>query len=149
MHYTTARTGRVFVLRLEDGDVLHECVEELARREGVSRAAILWVGGADAGSKLVVGPADSRAVAIEPMLLALSDAHEAGGAGTLFPDEKGNPILHLHGAFGRGADTRVGCVRKGVRTWLVGEVILIELTDCTALRRRDPQTGFDLLATEA
>ena len=35
MKYSEAKFGRVFVLRLEDGDVLHESIEAFAVKEGV------------------------------------------------------------------------------------------------------------------
>ena len=31
MKYSQASLGRVFVVRLEDGDIVHECLERLAR----------------------------------------------------------------------------------------------------------------------
>jgi predicted DNA-binding protein with PD1-like motif len=145
MNYTQARLGRVLVLRLEDGDVVHECVEEAARREGIGRAAVILVGGADEGSRLVVGPEDGRADPIVPMEHVLDGVHEVAGVGTLFPDEDGRPVLHLHAAFGRGEAAHAGCIRRGVRTWVVGEVVLLELADCAACRARDAATGFDLL----
>ena len=67
------------------------------------------------------------------------------GTGTLFPDEDGNPVLHMHAACGRRDSTVTGCVRTGVKTWQVMEVILIELDDTTAVRALDPDTGFKLL----
>ena len=45
MKYATSGVGRAFVARLEDGDVVHEAIEELAAREGVRRAAVLVLGG--------------------------------------------------------------------------------------------------------
>ena len=145
MKVTSARTGRVFILRLEDGDILHQAIEAVAAREGVAAGVCWFVGGADTGSRLVVGPEDGRAAEIRPMLLGLAGAHEALAVGTLFPDAGGRPVLHMHGAFGRGAEVRAGCVREGVRTWLIGEVVLLELLDCTATRQKDPQSGFTLL----
>jgi len=145
MRYTTARTGRVLVVRLEDGDIVHECIQEAARREGVSRAAVWLVGGADEGSRVVVGPADGRAPVVEPMEHWLDEAHELVGVGTIFPDERGEPLLHLHAAFGREEHAHAGCVRLGVRTWVVGEAIVLELTGSDATRRRDPGSGFELL----
>jgi predicted DNA-binding protein with PD1-like motif len=145
MRYTTAQPGRVLVVRLEDGDVLHKCLQEAARREGISRAAVWLLGGADAGSRVVVGPAAGRAAAIEPMEQVLDEVHELAGVGTIFPDEEGQPVLHLHAAFGRGEHAHAGCVRLGVRTWLIGEAIILELTGSQAVRRRDPATGFELL----
>ena len=56
MRYSTARMGRIFVIRLEDGEVLHETIERFAAEQGIGAAALIIVGGVDEGSKLVVGP---------------------------------------------------------------------------------------------
>jgi len=145
MKYATAGLGRALVIRLEDGDVVHECIEEAARAEGIVRAAVILLGGADGGSRVVVGPEDGRADPIVPMERVLHDVHEMAGAGTLFPDEAGHPVLHLHAAFGRDASVTAGCIRNGVTTWVVGEVVVLELTGSAATRRVDPATGFELL----
>ena len=145
MKYASASLGRALIVRLEDGDIVHECIEEAARAEGIARAAVILVGGADGGSRLVVGPEDGRADPVVPMERALPDVHEMVGAGTLFPDEAGRPVLHLHAAFGRDDRVTVGCIRAGVTTWVVGEAVLIELVGSEAVRRVDPATGFDLL----
>ena len=145
MKYSTASLGRALVIRLEDGDVVHECIEEAARAEGIARAAVLLLGGADGGSRVVVGPEDGRAADIVPMERVLHDVHEMVGAGTLFPDGAGRPVLHLHASFGRDTAVTTGCIRNGVRTWVVGEAVVIELVGSTATRREDQSTGFELL----
>jgi predicted DNA-binding protein with PD1-like motif len=145
MKYSEAKHGRVFVIRLEDGDVVHEQIEKLAREQGITAATLVIVGGADKNSKLVVGPEDGRATPVNPMEHILDDVHEIAGTGTLFPDEDGNPILHMHMACGRKASTVTGCIRTGVKVWHIMEVILIELVDSTASRRLDPELGFKLL----
>jgi predicted DNA-binding protein with PD1-like motif len=145
MKYSTATLGRVLVLRLEDGDVVHECIEEAARAEGIVRAAVILLGGADGGSRVVVGPEDGRADPVVPMERLLHDVHEMAGAGTIFPDEHGKPVLHLHAAFGRDDQVTTGCIRRGVVTWMVGEAVVIELAGSDARRRRDASTGFQLL----
>ncbi len=145
MKYSSARLGRVIVIRLEDGDVVHECIEEAARAEGIARAAVILLGGADGGSRVVVGPEDGRADPIVPMERLLDDVHEMAGAGTIFPDESGRPVLHLHAAFGRDDQVTAGCIRSGVTTWVVGEAVVIELTASAAVRRVDRATGFELL----
>ena len=99
----------------------------------------------DKGSNLVVGPKHSRKEPVEPMEHILDDAHEVAGTGTIFPDEENNPVLHMHIACGRKKSTITGCVRKGVKTWHILEVILFELTDTAARRVMDPKTGFKLL----
>lgn len=145
VRYSTAELGRVFVLRLDDGDVVHEAIEELARGEAVARAAVLVLGGVDDGSRVVVGPEDGRAAVIEPIERVLRGVHEMAGVGTLFPDADGRPRLHLHAAFGRDDRVIAGCIRRGVTTWVVGEVVVIELLGNQGLRRRDAATGFELL----
>jgi predicted DNA-binding protein with PD1-like motif len=145
MKYSTARQGRVFVIRLEDGDILHEEIEQLARVEGIEAGMLIVVGGADTESRLVVGPEKGREEPVQPMERVLSNVHEVAGTGTLFPNPQGDPVLHMHIACGRENDTTTGCVRKGVKVWHVMEVILIELVNSTGTRQLDPKTGFELL----
>ena len=148
MRYSTAQMGRIFVIRLEDGEVLHETIERFAEEQGIGAAALIMVGGADEGSKLVVGPEKGRDVPVNPMTQILNGVHEITGTGTLFPDEEGKPLLHLHIAAGRKDSTVTGCVRTGVKIWQIGEVILFELADTPATRKVDPQLGFKLLNPE-
>jgi predicted DNA-binding protein with PD1-like motif len=148
MRYSTARMGRIFVIRLEDGEVLHETIERFAEEQGIGAAALIILGGADEGSKLVVGPEKGRAVPVNPMIQILNGVHEITGTGTLFPDEEGKPVLHLHIAAGRKDSTVTGCVRTGVKIWQIGEVLLFELTDTPAIRKVDPRLGFKLLNPE-
>ena len=148
MKYSEAKQGRVFILRLEDGEVLHEVVEAFAKEHGVRAAWLIAVGGADCGSKLVVGPEQGRAAKIVSQLLELDEAHEIAGVGTLFPDEDGTPLIHMHLAAGRNDHAVVGCVRVGVKTWHVLEVIMVELLDTRACRRLDKKLGFKLLQPE-
>ena len=146
MKYSEAKWGRVFVIRLEDGDIVHESIERLAVENNVRAGALVILGGADKDSRLVVGPEDGRAEAIRPMTSLLADVSEVAGTGTLFPDENGRPVLHMHMACGREEKTVTGCVRTGVRVWQVMEAVLFELTDTHAVRKHDPVTGFALLS---
>ena len=65
--------------------------------------------------------------------------------GTLFPNEAGEPVLHMHAASGREGGATVGCTRAGLQTWLVGEVVLLEIVGTEARRELDLATGFELL----
>ncbi len=145
MKYSEATMGRVFVIRLTEGEILHDTIEKFARERGIKAAAVLAVGGAAGGSRLIVGPKDGDARPVNPLERALSGVHEIAGVGTIFPDEAGSPILHMHAACGRQSSTVTGCVRAGVETWQILEVILIELSGSSAVRRLDPPTGFKLL----
>ncbi len=145
MKYSEAKQGRIFVIRLEDGDIIHEAIERFAREKSIRAAMLIAVGGVDKTSKLIVGPEQGRSTTVVPMEHILTDVHEAAGVGTLFPDEEGKPMIHMHAACGRESATTTGCVRNGVKVWHILEVILIELLDTTGVRVPDPKIGFKLL----
>ena len=145
MKYEESKIGRVFILRLEDGEIVHEIIESFAREHQIRAAAMLILGDADDGSTLVVGPQEDRILPVIPMTHILRNAHEVAGTGTVFPDEDGAPILHMHMACGRREETITGCIRNGIKVWRVMEVILYELLDTRAVRRKEPPTDFKLL----
>ena len=145
MRYSQARPGRVFILRLDDGDIVHEVIERFAVEQNILAASLIVVGGADDGSRLVVGPREDRGLPVEPMQHALEHTHEVAGVGTLFRDEAGVPLVHMHMACGRAGSTVTGCIRSGVRVWHVMEVILQELVDTTARRATEQPLGLKLL----
>jgi predicted DNA-binding protein with PD1-like motif len=145
MRFSEAKQGRVFVLRLEDGEIVHETVEKFAIENGINAAAVIILGGADRGSRLVVGPLNGRAEKVRAMGTVLGDVHEMTGTGSIFPDEKGDPRLHMHISTGRNERSLTGCVRNGVKVWLIAEIIIFELLDSSAIRRLDSSTGFELL----
>ena len=138
------KIGRVFVIRLEDGDVVPECIERFAEEKKVSVGQAILVGGIGGGD-VVVGPRRSEERRPEPMLLPIDGAHEVVGVGVLAPGEDGKPALHIHAALGRAGQTMAGCLRHGVTTWLVGEVILYEILGTKVVRIQDKQSGFELL----
>jgi predicted DNA-binding protein with PD1-like motif len=145
MKFSEAQQGRVFVLRLEDGEIVHEVIEQFAEDKGIEAASLVILGGADDGSRLVVGPKDNRGLPLEPMKLQLQNVHEVAGTGTLFRDEEGTPLLHMHMACGRDDNTITGCIRDGVRVWHVMEVIIHELVKTTARRVMEEPLGLKLL----
>lgn len=145
MQYSEATQGRIFVIRLEDGEILHETVERFAVDHSIRAAALIAVGGADEGSRLVVGPEVGRAHRIRAMEHILDGVHEIAGVGTLFNNADGQPKLHMHLAAGRNDTSATGCVRNGVRTWHVIEIVLWELAGTPAVRKFNAATGFELL----
>ena len=145
MKYAQAQQGRVFILRLEDGEVVHEVIEKFAKDHAIQAAALIIIGGADAGSRLVVGPEEDRGLPLKPMEHVLSNAHEVAGTGTLFSDESGQPLIHMHMACGRNDQTTTGCIRQGVKVWHIMEVILFELVDTTAKRIEEAPLGLKFL----
>lgn len=144
MKASEGHIGRVFVIRLEDGDVIPECIERFAAENGVSIGHVVLIGGIK-GGQVVVGPRHSNERPPDPMLLPVDSAHEVFGVGVLAPGEDGKPVLHIHAGLGRSGQTMTGCLRPGVTTWLVGEVILYEILGAKAVRISDKESGFALL----
>jgi predicted DNA-binding protein with PD1-like motif len=146
MQSTEGKIGRVFILRLEDGEVVPGCIEAFAKEKNIKMAGVTLIGGIGEG-QIVAGPRDSAAMPPDPMLLPLDGAHEVVGIGLIVPDSKGVPKLHIHAALGRAGQTKTGCLRPGVKTWLVGEAVVYEILGTSAARLLDKKTGFELLET--
>jgi predicted DNA-binding protein with PD1-like motif len=147
MKASEGHVGRVFVLRLEDGDVVPDCIERFAQEKGISVGQVVLVGGIGSG-EIVVGPRDSEEMPPDPMLLPVDGAHEVVGVGIIAPAKVGKPVLHIHAALGRSGQTMTGCLRPGVTTWLVGEAIIYEIVGAKASRLPDKKSGFDLIEVE-
>jgi predicted DNA-binding protein with PD1-like motif len=145
MRYSEGRVGRVFVVRLEDGDRMPDAIEAFAQQARVARGLCILIGGIREGGRIVVGPEDGSATPVVPMLFSLTGVHEILGVGTLLPDEAGRPRLHMHAALGRGGATSAGCIRPGIEVWKLGEAVLLEITDNTAQSRADPELGFQVV----
>jgi predicted DNA-binding protein with PD1-like motif len=138
------KIGRVFIVRLEDGDVLPACLEQFAKEKKIRNGFVLLIGDIG-GGQIVVGPRKTNEMPPEPMLVPVDGAHETLGVGVLAPGEDGKPVLHIHAALGRSGQTMTGCLRPGVTTWLVGEAIIYEITGVDARRFMDSRSGFALL----
>ncbi|NLE05997.1 MAG: DUF296 domain-containing protein [Crenarchaeota archaeon] len=147
MQFTEAKMGRIFVIRLHDADHLPDVLESFASKNKVNSALCFFVGGAKKDSKVVVGPKGSEELPVEPVVSMLTGISEMVGIGTIFTNEEGKPKLHMHAGFGRGEKATIGCVRKGVNVWLIGEVIMLEIMSASAKRVMDKNTGFELLET--
>jgi predicted DNA-binding protein with PD1-like motif len=145
MQFTEAKLGRVFVLRLHDGDRLPDVLESFAAEKNISSGLCFFLGGAKENSRVVVGPKDCYNHPPEPLVTLLEGVHEACGVGTIFANEKGKPKLHMHTSFGRSESTVTGCIRLGIEVWQIGEVVVLELTGAIAHRVKNKETGFEFL----
>ncbi len=145
MRYCEGSFGRIFALRLEEGEIVHEVIEKFAKEKGIKAAALIAVGGGNKHSKIVVGPDDGNARPVNPLEYILDDVHEVAGTGTLFLDDSGNPMLHMHMACGRKGSTITGCIRRGVKVWQILEIIIFEITGVSAIRKFNKELGFYLL----
>ena len=147
MQASEGKIGRVFIVRLEDGDVVPGCIEAFAIEKKIKMAGVTLIGGIGEG-QIVVGPRYSDAMPPDPMLLPLDGAHEVVGIGLIVPDDHGIAKLHIHASLGRAGQAKTGCLRPGVKTWLVGEAVIYEILGASAARMPDKKTGFELLQTK-
>ena len=146
MIFSEASSGRIFVIRLEHGEILHKTIETFAKENDISAATLTVLGGADSGSKLICGADYSENGSLSPFTQMLDNINDIMGVGTLFPDAEGTPKLHMHISCGYNKSSITGCVREGVKVWQIMEIVLFELKHCSAKRLKDEATGFDFLA---
>ncbi len=145
MQYEEGQLGRIFMLRLEEGEQIPGVIEDFARIKDVKTALVLCLGGAADQSRIVVGPQEDGGDEIVPTLFTLTGRQEILAVGTLYRNQDDAPVLHMHAATGRDGNASVGCTRAGVDVWLIGEAVMIEITGVQGIRMRDPDSGFELL----
>ncbi|MDW7739665.1 MAG: DNA-binding protein [Bacillota bacterium] len=136
--------GRIFMIRLEDGDIIPDCLEDFASKNNIKTGMVTLIGGMGKGN-IVTGPRDGKQVPPEPIITPLEGVHEVLASGIIAPDGSGKPVLHIHGALGRDGRMLGGCLRPGLSTWLVGEVIVTEILGLSSKRLPDAKSGFSLL----
>jgi predicted DNA-binding protein with PD1-like motif len=144
MKASEGKIGRVFILRLEDGDIVPDCIEKFAAQKKIMCGHVILIGGIG-GGQIVSGPRFSYEMPPDPIFIPVDEAHEVVGVGIIAPNKDGKPVLHIHAALGRAGKTLTGCLRPGVTTWLVGEAIIYEITGTTAKRLPDKASGFELM----
>ena len=142
MQYKQGSYGRVFMLKFEDRDDLLEEIKKVALKEKIKVGTIMLLGGMRSAG-VVSGPKEA-VIPPDPMWADFSDAREVVGIGTLF--WKGSqPVIHLHGAIGRGKETLIGCIRKDSSVYLVVEAVIAEILGIDAHKTLNEKTGVAML----
>ncbi|WMW25993.1 DNA-binding protein [Methanolobus sediminis] len=139
MEYSQGSIGRVFTVRLDQGDDILGELEGLAVSENI-RSAMFMMLGAVKEASLVVGPKENI-VPPDPQWARIHDAHELIGIGNIFW-ENDKPKIHLHSAAGRGESTKTGCLRENSEVFMVVEVFIMEISGISASRIFDKERGF-------
>ncbi|MDK2939854.1 MAG: uncharacterized protein PWQ51_2019 [Methanolobus sp.] len=141
MEYSQGSIGRVFTVRLDQGDNILKELEGLAVSQNI-RSAMFTMLGAVKEANLVVGPKENI-VPPDPQWARINDAHELIGVGNIFwESETGKPKIHLHSAAGRGESTKTGCLRENSEVFMVVEVFIMEISGISASRVFDTKRGF-------
>ncbi len=142
MDYRQGTYGRVFILKFDDKDDLLKEIKQLAGKEKIRAGTIMLLGGMRSCG-VVSGPREP-VIPPEPVWFNFNDGREVLGFGTLFWQEN-EPIIHLHGAIGRGSETVTGCIRKDSRVYLVVEAVITEILGIEARKATDANSGLVML----
>lgn len=145
MQYSEGRAGRVFVLRLDDGEDLLASIERFVIEKMIDSAMIHILGALREG-QIVTGP-EKPVIPPTPHFEPLRDGWEMIGLGTVYPSDEG-PKIHLHASFGRGKSALTGCLRAESSAFLILEAVVFEISGTTARRERDERTGLHLLVAD-
>lgn len=143
MQYKEGSLGRVFIAKMENEDNLLEEITRMIEKENI-KTAIFYLIGALEKASLVSGPKEC-VFPPEQLWQKFDDGREIIGIGTVFRNEENSPMIHLHGAFGKGEKALMGCVRSNTKVYLVAELILLEITNTNAFKELDKLSGFELL----
>ena len=145
LQYSEGSIGRVFALRIDDGEDLLESITNFVVDKKISSSIALFLG-ALRDSKAVMGPEETTIPPV-PHWEEYQSAWETFGIATIYPSSSG-PKLHIHSSLGRGRDSMTGCLREKARVYLVVEAVLLELIGLKATRDYDPSFGFNLLSMD-
>ena len=78
MQSAEGKMGRIFLLRLDDGDLLPASIEQFAKEKNIKNGFVLLVGGIGSG-QVVVGPRISEQMPPDAMLLTDRRCARSGG----------------------------------------------------------------------
>lgn len=142
MQYQQGTIGRIFVAKVEHGEDFLGELKKLAKKENI-KSATLFIIGALKSASMVVGPQDP-VLPPQPMWRDFDNARELVGMGTIFWDEN-EPLLHVHGVFGKGDVSLMGCIRAETEVYLILEIVIFEITGVNAVRQFNETLGLKVL----
>jgi predicted DNA-binding protein with PD1-like motif len=135
--------GRVFVLRMDDGEDLLESIQKFVKEKSIGSGMMLFLGALKDG-RAVTGP-EKPVIPPTPHFETFDSAWEVFGMATVYPSTEG-PKIHMHSSMGRGRAALVGCIRDKASVYLIVEAVLIEFKGLDATRELDERTGLYLLS---
>lgn len=141
MEYSQGSFGRVFVIRLSDGEDLISSMDRFLSEKKVASGMILFLGALRKG-RIVTGPREPTIPPESPLVEDLEGGYETFGVATVYPGEGGEPRIHIHASFGRGDRTFTGCLRERAQIYLVVEAVVFEFLGLSARRLLDEESGL-------
>jgi predicted DNA-binding protein with PD1-like motif len=141
MQYTEGQLGRVFVVRIDDGEDMLVSLRQFIIDKGVQAGSITFLGALMNG-RMVTGP-EEPVIPPVPHFVMFEGGWEVFGIGTIYPGE-GGPHIHYHASVGRSGHALTGCLRETAITYLIIEAVVMEFTGLKARREIDKKTQLHL-----
>ncbi len=141
MQYSEGQIGRVFTIRVDDGEDLIREIRRFVAAMNIQSGMVHFLGAVRTAT-LVTGPKEPVLPPV-PRREEIFGGWELLGLATIHPGEDG-PSLHIHAATGRGIQSLTGCLRDKAEVYIVVEVIITEFIRITSRRLPDGKTGVDL-----
>jgi predicted DNA-binding protein with PD1-like motif len=142
MQYSEGRLGRVFMIRIDDGEDLLTAMDRFIIAQKIKAGMLLFLGALREG-KVVTGPEEPLIPPV-PHFESFGGGWETFGVGTIYRDEEGYPRIHYHASVGRGTESLTGCLRERASTYLVVEVVVCEFLGIYGKRAEDPASGLHI-----
>jgi predicted DNA-binding protein with PD1-like motif len=141
MQYAQGQVGRVFVVRIDNGEDFLESMRRFIADKEIQCGSITFLGALMSG-RMVTGP-EEPVIPPVPHFVLFEGGWEVFGVGTIYPGE-GGPHIHYHASVGRAGHALTGCLREKATTYLIVEAIIIEFTGLIARREFDDRTQTTL-----
>jgi predicted DNA-binding protein with PD1-like motif len=141
MQYTEGQLGRVFVVRIDDGEDMLVSLREFVIDKGIQSGSITFLGALMNG-RMVTGP-EEPVIPPVPHFVMFEGGWEVFGVGTIYSGE-GGPHIHYHASVGRSGHALTGCIREKATTYLIIEAVIMEFTGLKARREFDQKTQLHL-----
>jgi predicted DNA-binding protein with PD1-like motif len=141
MQYTEGQIGRVFVVRIDDGEDMLLSLRQFILDKNVQAGSIHFLGALMNG-RMVTGP-EEPIIPPVPHFVMFEGGWEIFGVGTIYPGESG-PHIHYHATVGRSGHALTGCLREKAVTYLIVEAVIMEITGLSARREFDEKMQLHL-----
>ncbi len=141
MQYTEGQLGRVFVVRIDDGEDMLVSLHQFIKDKNIYAGSIAFLGALMNG-RMVTGP-EEPVIPPVPHFVMFEGGWEVFGVGTIYPGE-GGPHIHYHASVGRSGHALTGCLREKAITYLIVEAVILEFTGLSARREYDKKLQVHL-----
>lgn len=141
MHYSEGQLGRVFVVRIDDGEDFLAAMQQFIQKKEILTGTILFLGAIKEG-RMVTGP-EELTIPPVPHFVMFEGGWETFGIGTIYPGDHG-PMIHYHTSVGRAGHALTGCLREKATAYLVIEAVVFEFTGLNIRREFDEKTQLHL-----